>query len=178
MDSCILDADVIIQFATLNELAVVTWIAERVYVHAVVVQEILPVTKEGKALRVLLGNGLIQVSDDDLDPTEKMLLETYRYELRPYMSTRPGLEHYGEFATVAFAAVRAIPLVASNETAVKSILHSQWTKSGVRVVDCGEVVIMAYRNGCFGKRKYAKSLYKRVSGRSTEAFDRELLLPG
>lgn len=181
-DAIIVDADICIKIGNsekyryLEKLFPI--IADKVYIHTIVYNEILSPKCAKEQIDKLISDGIAEVLDESkLDDIEKLIYEATFLSLSSVMINpeRPN-KNRGEVASISMAKTKSIAYFATDEKELQTIIDEVLNTgmndlSCLRIVDIIEMIRDGKLEGL--KRKEAKVLW-RLAGKSTESFDKNI----
>ncbi len=150
-------------------------IAEKIYMHKVVYDEIMIPACAKEQVDVLIKIGSLEVvSDDDLDTVEKYIYDGVFESLASVMiNPKQPNKNRGEVASIAMAKTKSIAYFATDEKDLQTIID-QRINTGMNDLKCIRIIdiIELIRDGEIQglKRKEAKALW-RLAGKSKDLFD-------
>lgn len=153
-------------------------IAEKIYMHKVVYDEIMMPACAKEQVDVLINRGSLEVvSDDDLEKTQKYIYNGIFESLASVMiNPKYPNKNRGEVASIAMAKTKSIAYFATDEKDLQKIIDEK-INTGMDDLKCIRIIdiIEFIRDGKLEalKRKEAKALW-RLSGKSTEWFDKSI----
>lgn len=183
LEEIIVDADFCIKVGASPKYRylerVLTELAEKVYIHKIVYDEILVPACAKEQIDSLMRQGIVEVVDEDsLDLVENVVYQgTYQSVARVMIHPNRPRKNQGEVCSLAFAKTRSIPYFATDEMDLQPIID-QILNTGVdNDIVCLRIEDIIYRikNGELAgfKRKEAKVLW-RLAGKNTTIFDKDI----
>lgn len=182
LNSVIIDADFCIKIGASDRYhyleRVLMELADRVYIHEVVYREILSPVCAKKQLDCLKDQGIVVLlHEKELSPTELLVYQnTYQLLKGAMINPRNPRKNNGEVSSLAMAKTKSIPYFATDEKDLQPIINKH-INNGIDDVTCIRIkdIILKIKAGEISgfTRKEAKVLW-RLSGKSTEIFDRDI----
>ncbi len=178
LEQMIVDADLCIKLGASEKfpflLDVLPMIAKRIYMHSHVLGEVLMPPSAHKQLTELVSQGkILIVNETELDPKERAVYDMVYQKLAAVMidPRRPN-KNKGETCSLAYAKVKSIPLFATDECDLQSIIDSE-LNTGINDIHCLRIVAiiqMARNEEISLPRKHAKAIWV-ISGKNKVDFD-------
>lgn len=178
----IVDADICIKIGNSSKYRYLEklfpTIADKVYIHRSVYNEIIIPICAKEQIDNLIENGIAEIIDDSsLSVFEKAIYEATFLSLASVMINpqKPNKNH-GEVASIAMAKTKSITYFATDEKDLQIIIDEK-INTGIDDIHCIRIIdiIKRIKEGTLKglKRKEAKVLW-RLSGKSTDWFDKEI----
>ena len=153
-------------------------LAEKVYIHKIVYDEVMVPVCAKEQIDSLIKQGILEIMDESkLAPLEKKVYEgTYCLLARIMMNPNRPRKNQGEICSLAIAKTKSIPYFATDEKKLQPIIDKALNTGmndiiRVRIED----VVQKIKSGELSafKRKEAKVLW-RLAGKRTDIFDRNI----
>lgn len=157
---------------------VLTELAEKIYIHKRVYDEIIVPICAKEQINVLKEQGILEIIDEcDLTPLEKGIYKgTYQALVKVMINPNKPRKNQGETCSLALAKTRSIPYFATDEMDLQPIID-RILNTGMDDIICIRIedVIEKIKKGEITgfKRKEAKVLW-RLAGKSTDFFDKHI----
>lgn len=179
----IVDADFCIKVGASSKYRylerVLTELAENIYMHKIVYDEIMVPVCAKDQVDALIGQGILQIIDEDhLDPLEKIVYRGAYQALESVMiDSRRSKKNQGETCSLAMAKTKSIPYFVTDERDLQPIIDRVLNTGMAHDITCVRIkdVILKIKSGELKgfKRKEAKVLW-RLAGKRTDIFDRDI----
>lgn len=154
-------------------------LAEKVYIHKIVYDEIIVPACAKEQIDTLHMQGIVEIIDENcLEPLEKVIYQgVYQSLANVMINPKRPKKNQGETCSLAMAKIKSIPYFATDEKRLQEIIdrilntgldddiHCIRIEDVVRRIKSGEIEGF--------KRKEAKVLW-RLAGKSTVIFDRDI----
>lgn len=156
---------------------VLTELAEKVYIHKIVYDEIIVPACAKDQVDMLLKQKVLEILDENsLNPLEKVVYQGVFQSLANVMiNPKRPKKNQGETCSLAMAKTKSIPYFATDEKELQPIIDRILNTGIDKDIQCIRIedVIQRIKLGELEgfKRKEAKVLW-RLSGKSTQVFDR------
>ena len=153
-------------------------LAETVYIHKKVYDEIIFPACAKEQIDVLRKQGVLEIIDENsLDPLEKVVYQgTYQSLANGMINPKRPKKNQGETCSLAMAKTKSIPYFATDEMELQPIID-KILNTGMNDIICLRIedVIQRIRLGEISgfKRKEAKVLW-RLAGKRTDVFDKDI----
>lgn len=178
LDQIIIDADLCIKLGSSEKyhflLEVLPLLAKRIYMHSHVYSEVMIPMSAHRQLTDLVSQGRVSVvNETELDPKERTVYDMLYNRLASVMiDPRKPNKNKGETCSLAYAKVKSIPILATDECDLQPIIDSQ-LNTGMNDIHCLRIVdiINMAKNGQISlPRKNAKAVWI-ISGKNKDDFD-------
>ncbi len=179
----IVDADFCIKVGTSPKYRylekVLTELADKVYIHKVVYDEVIAPACAKEQIDTLIEQGKVEkVDETTLSPLEKVVYEGAYQELEKVMiNPKKPKKNLGETCSLAMAKTKSIPYFATDEADLQPIIDKILNTGMGEDITCIRIedVIKRIQSGEMEgfKRKEAKVLW-RLAGKRTDIFDRNI----
>lgn len=159
---------------------VLTELADKVYIHRTVYDEIMVPACAKEQIDYLNEQGILEVVDEkSLKQLEKTVYqETYQMLAKVMLHPERPRKNQGEVCSLAMAKTKSIPYFATDERELQPIIDRN-LNTGIDDIACLRIedVIYKIKTGELQnfKRKEAKVLW-RLAGKNTEIFDSSIWL--
>ncbi len=153
-------------------------IAEKIYMHRVVHDEIMMPACAKEQVDQLIQNGILELIDEEqLSDIERNIYDTTFSSLASVMiNPNKPKKNAGEVSSLAMAKTKSITYFGTDEKDLQTIIDEK-LNTGIDNIYCIRIIdiIRMIRDGKLEglKRKEAKGLW-RLSGKSTEWFDKDI----
>ncbi len=157
---------------------VLTELADKIYIHKIVYDEIMVPVCAKEQIDSLKKKGLLEIVDEScLSPLEKAVYRgVYQSLANVMVNPKKPRKNQGETCSLALAKTKAIPYFATDEKNLQPIID-RLLNTGMEDIVCIRIedVIEKIKNGEVRgfKRKEAKVLW-RLAGKDTEIFDKHI----
>ena len=157
---------------------VLTELADKVYIHKIVYEEILTPICAKEQIDSLMKQGVLELLDEnELNIIEKAVYQGIYNKLANLMSNpKQPRKNRGEICSLAMAKTKSIPYFVTDEKNLQPIINVV-LNTGLDDILCIRIedIIYKIKNGKMKgfKRKEAKVLW-RLTGKSTIIFDRDI----
>lgn len=178
----IVDADFCIKVGASSKYRylerVLTEIADKVYIHKIVYDEILVPACAKEQLDELMRQGILELMDENsLSKIDKLVYQnTYQLLAKVMINPNRPRKNQGESYSLAMAKTKSIPYFVTDEKDLQPIIDKV-LNDGIDDIHCMRIedVILRIKNGEIQgfKRKEAKVLW-RLAGKNTEVFDKSI----
>ncbi len=178
----IIDADICIKIGASSKYRFLETlfpvIAEKIYMHKVVYDEIIIPASSKEQVNQLIKSGNLELIDkEQLNDVERIFYDaTFESLAKVMINPNNYKKNAGEVASLAMAKTKSIHYFGTDEKDLQVIIDEKLNTGMdniycVRIVDIVEMVRDGKLEGL--KRKEAKSLW-RLSGKSAEQFDKKV----
>jgi hypothetical protein len=177
-EKMIIDADICIKLGGSEKYPflkdILPLLAHEIYMHSHVQSEVLTPASASSQLEDLISEKkVILVNETELNPQERCIYDMVYNQLANVMidPRRPN-KNKGETCSLAYAKVKAIPVFATDEVDLQSIVDSQ-LNTGLNDIQCLriiDIIDMAKKGEITLSRRQAKAIW-RLSGKNKEDFD-------
>lgn len=153
-------------------------IADKIYMHKTVYDEIMSPTCAKEQVDSLIKNGILELIDEEqLGDSERFLYNsTYASLASVMINPNKPKKNKGEVCSLAMAKIKSITYFGTDEMDLQPIIDER-LNSGIDDIFCIRIIDIIYmiRDGELSglKRKEAKALW-RLAGKSTEWFDNKI----
>jgi predicted nucleic acid-binding protein len=153
-------------------------IAEKIYMHKVVYDEIMMPACAKEQVDILIQKGILELIDEEqLSDIERNIYDATFVSLANVMiNPKKPKKNAGEVSSLAMAKTKSITYFGTDEKDLQIIIDEK-LNSGIDNIYCIRIIdiIRMIRDGKLEglKRKEAKALW-RLSGKSTEWFDKDI----
>lgn len=153
-------------------------IAEKIYMHKVVYNEILIPASAKEQVDMLIQKGFLELIDEEnLNDIEKTIYAaTFSILASVMLNPNKPQKNAGEISSLAMAKTKSIMYFGTDEKDLQTIIDEK-LNNGIDDVYCIRIIdiIEMFRDGELKglKRKEAKALW-RLSGKSTKWFDQDI----
>lgn len=153
-------------------------LADKVYIHKTVYDEILVPACAKEQVNCLKEQGVLEVvNENNLNPAEKILYQgTYDSLAKVMINPERPRKNRGEVCSLAIAKTKSIPYFATDERDLQPIID-KILNTGLDDIMCVRIedVIRKIKSGELGgfKRKDAKALWV-LTGKNKDIFDRDI----
>lgn len=179
LEKIILDADICLKLGGSGKYRMlydlIPMLSCNVYIHKTTLAEIkYPIEAKAQILQLVAEGKVSVVSQDDLEKEDRKVYDMTHAKLSRVMKdpTRPN-KNMGEVCALAYAKTKSIPLFATDERNLQTIIDKQ-LNTGVDDIHCLRIqdIVENAKDGVLGiSRKQAKLVWA-ISGKDKEAFDR------
>lgn len=158
---------------------VLTELAEKVYIHKIVYDEIIIPACAKEQIITLSKQGVLEIVDESsLKPLEKIVYQgVYQSLANVMINPKRPKKNRGETCSLAMAKTKSIPYFATDEKDLQPIIDKILNTGIGDNIYCVRIedVIRRIKSGELGgfKRKEAKVLW-RLAGKRTDVFDRDI----
>ncbi|HIZ66442.1 MAG TPA: hypothetical protein H9809_11200 [Candidatus Blautia pullicola] len=155
---------------------VLTGLADKVYIHKIVYDEIMIPACAKEQIDFLRRKGIIEILDENiLNPIEQVVYQgVYQSLAKVMINPKRPRKNQGEICSLAIAKTKSIPYFATDEMDLQPIVN-RILNTGMDDIFCIRIedVIRKIKSGELEgfKRKEAKVLW-RLAGKSTNLFDK------
>lgn len=180
LQQMIVDADICIKIGTSARYRFLEnlfpQIAERIYIHRIVYDEVLDPACAKEQINKLITEGIMEIVDENsLSPFERQIYnEIFDTLASKMINPKKPKKNKGEVSSLAWAKIKSIPYFATDEKNLQPIIDTL-LNTGIDNILClriEEIIKLIKENNLEGlKRKEAKTLW-RISGKSTNDFDK------
>lgn len=153
-------------------------LAEKIYIHRVVYNEILiPVCAKEQIDSLIIQGKLKIIDENNLDKLEKLTYQgIYQALANVMINPKKPKKNQGETCSIAMAKAKGIPYFATDEKDLQQIIDKV-VNTGIEDVICVRIedIIERIKTGELAsfKRKEAKVLW-RLAGKCTDVFDKNI----
>lgn len=177
----IVDADICIKLGGSNKYRylydILPLVANKIYMHTHAYGEVMMPASAVKQLKDLVAEHKVElVNESGLDNKNRVIYDAaYKNLERVMIDPRKPGKNKGEVCSLAYAKAVGIPVFATDEMNLQSIIDSQ-LNTGIEDITCIRIVDIiekAHRGELDISRKICKALWI-VAGKKKEAFDRDV----
>lgn len=181
LDKMIIDADLCIKLGGSNKYQylydVLPLVSKSIYMHTYAFGEVMMPLSAVSQLRDLISEGKVElVNESDLNSQDRAAFDAaYRNLEKVMVDPRRPNKNKGEVCSLAYAKAKSIPVFATDEMNLQSIIDSQ-LNTGIDDIICIRIVdiIEKAHNGEIDiPRKVCKALWL-VAGKKKGTFDNDI----
>lgn len=181
IDKMIVDADLCIKLGGSNKYRflydILPLVARKIYMHTHTHGEVIMPSSAVKQLQDLIVEEKIKlVNESDLDSKERVIYDAaYRNLERVMIDPHRPNKNKGEVCSLAYAKAKGIPVFATDEMNLQTIIDSQ-LNTGIDDIFCIRIIdiIEKTRGGEMDiPRKVCKALWV-IAGKKKEVFDKDI----
>lgn len=174
----IVDADLCIKLGQSDKYRfleeVLPLVSQEIYMHSYTYSEVRMPRSAVSQLEALKSSGkIIVVNENSLEPADKLVYDiAYKNLASVMIDPRNPNKNKGETCSLAYAKATGIPIFATDETGLQSIIDNQ-LNTGIDDITCLRIIniIEMIRHGEIAlSRKTAKAIW-RLAGHDNESFD-------
>lgn len=182
LEKIIIDADICIKMGGSTKYRyleiLLPIIAENIYMHKVVYDEIMMPTSAKEQVDILIQKGKLELIDEEqLGKIERIIYDaTFKSLANVMINPNKSKKNAGEVSSLAMAKTKSIMYFGTDEKDLQTIIDEK-LNIGIDNIYCIRIIdiIKMIRDGKLEglKRKEAKALW-RLAGKSTEWFDKDI----
>lgn len=181
VDKMIVDADLCIKLGGSDKYRflydILPLVARKIYMHTHTHGEVIMPSSAVNQLHDLIIEGKIElVNESGLDGRERVVYDAvYRNLARVMIDPRRPNKNKGEVCSLAYAKARKIPVFATDEMNLQTIIDSQ-LNTGIDDIICIRIVDIidkAHGGEMDIPRKVCKALWT-IAGKKKEVFDKDI----